>query len=69
MFVEIIPFSPIINTPFALFLPPISSFAGIISGCDGLMPPSLQVISMGDFDFSVASKCNVINDDGGQPSG
>ena len=64
-----IPFSPIIRTPLLPFVPPMSSFAGIISGCEGRIPPSLQVISIGDLLLVVAPKCNVMNDEAGQPSG
>ena len=67
--VEIIPFSQIIKTPFALPGPPISEFAGIISGCGGRIPPSVHVISIGHGFFSVESKFRVIKDEGGQPSG
>ena len=51
------------------FFPPISLFAGITSGCDGLIPPSLHVILIGDLLFIVSSKLIVMNDEGGQPSG
>src|SRR5690606_21154679 len=67
--VEIMPFSPIIKTPLALFCPPMSWSAGIMSGCAGRIPPSLQVILIGDLLFSVAAKLMVVKEATGHPSG
>ena len=64
-----IPFDPIIITPFALFGVAKESFAGIKSGCGGLSPPSSHLILRGELFFSVALKSKVTDDDGGQPSG